>query len=69
LKFDLSANAEEKNYTLLMHHFGGDLHKALHTQQDSPLNYGSEFKPVSTPELIFKNHPSWPKTKTALSVG
>ncbi len=66
-KFDLSVDAAERNYTLLMQHFEGDLHKALHAQQESPLNYGSEFKPISTLELIFKDHPSWPKIKTVLS--
>jgi hypothetical protein len=52
-----------------MHLFEGDLHKALHTQQESPLNYGLEFKPVMTLELIFKDHPSWQKIKTVLSNG
>jgi hypothetical protein len=30
-EFDLSVDAAERNYTLLMHHFKGDLHKAFHT--------------------------------------
>jgi hypothetical protein len=47
-EFDLSVEAAEKNHILLMQKFGGDLHSALHTQNKSPLSYGSEFKATST---------------------
>jgi hypothetical protein len=36
-EFDLSVEVAEKNYIILMRKFRGDLHKALHTQQGSPL--------------------------------
>jgi hypothetical protein len=62
-EFDLTVNARERNYALLMHHFEGDLHKALHAQRESPFNCGSEFKPILTFEPIFKDHPSLPKMK------
>jgi hypothetical protein len=68
-KFDLSVEAAEKNYIILMRKFEGDLHKALHAQQGSPLQYGSKFKPVSTLAPIFSNHPSWGKMKTVLLDG
>ncbi len=68
-EFDLSVEAAEKNYILLMRKFGGDLHRALHAQKDSPLSYGSEFKPVSTLETIFSLHPNWQRMKIILLEG
>jgi hypothetical protein len=66
-EFALSVEAAETNYIILMHKFEGDLHKALHAQQGSPLQNGSKFKPVSTLAPIFSNHPSWEKMRTVLS--
>ena len=57
--FEFSLGAANKNFILLTRKFGGDLSKALLAQSDSPLGYGSEFKPIETLELIFRNHPSW----------
>ncbi len=68
-EFDTSVEVAEKNYIILMHKFGGDLHEALHAQQGTPLQYGSEFKPVSILAPIFSLHPSWEKMKTVLSDG
>jgi hypothetical protein len=61
--------ATNKNFTLLEHKFGGVLLEALLAQNDSPLSYGSEFKPIETLELIFKNHPSWSRMKRTLTHG
>jgi hypothetical protein len=52
---------------ILMQKFGGDLHQALHAQQGSPLQYGSEFKPVSILAPILGNHPTWDKMMTLLT--
>ena len=68
-EFDMSVEAAEKNYMILMHKFGGDLHEALRVQQGSPLQYGSEFKPVSILAPIFENHPTWNKMMTLLTEG
>jgi hypothetical protein len=38
--------AANKNFILLEHKFGGVLSEALLAQNDSPLSYGSEFKPI-----------------------
>ncbi len=65
-EFDFSVEAAEKNFILLMQKFGGDLHRALHAQKNSPLSYGSEFKPVSALEPIFSRHPNWPRMKIIL---
>jgi hypothetical protein len=56
--FKFSLEAANKNFILLTRKFGGDLSKALLAQSDSPLGYGSEFKPIETLELTFRNHPS-----------
>jgi hypothetical protein len=68
-EFDLSIEAAKKNYITLMRKFGGDLHKALHAQQGSPLQYDSEFKPESTLALIFSNQPNWEKMRIVLLNG
>ena len=68
-EFNLSVEAANKNYILLMQKFGGDLHRALHAQNESPLSYSSEFKPVSFLEPIFLHHPSWPRMKSILLEG
>jgi hypothetical protein len=68
-EFDMSVKAAEKSYMILMHKFGGDLHKALHAQKGLPLQYGSEFKPVSNLAPIFENHPTWDKMMTILTEG
>jgi hypothetical protein len=49
--------------------FGEDLSEALLAQSDSPLGYGSEFKPIEMLELIFENHPSWSRMKRILTHG
>ena len=61
--FEFSLEAANKNFILLKHKFGGDLLEALLAQSDSPLGYGSEFKPIETLELIFKNHLSWSRRR------
>jgi len=68
-EFDMSVEAAEKNYMILMHKFGGDLHEAIRAQQRSPLQYGSEFKPVSILAPIVENHPTWNKMTTLLTEG
>ena len=61
--------AANKNFILLKRKFGGDLSEALLAQSDSPLGYGSEFKPIETLEPIFENHPSWKRMKRILTHG
>jgi len=46
--------AANKNFILLKRTFGGDLSEALLAQSDSPLGYGSEFKPTKMLEPIFE---------------
>ena len=67
--FKFSLEVANKNFILLTCKFGGDLSKALLAQSDSPLGYGSEFKPIEMIELIFRNHPSWSQMKQVLTHG
>ena len=67
--FEFNLEAANKNFILLKRKFGGDLSEALLAQSDSPLGYGSEFKPIKTLEPIFENHPSWRRMKSILTHG
>ena len=67
--FEFNLEAANKNFILLKRKFGGDLSEALLAQSDSPLGYGSEFKPIETLEPIFENHPSWRRMKRILMHG
>ena len=72
-KFDTSTpealqESAEKNWIVLAKH-GLDLERALEAQQDSPLGYGSEFKPSNILESIFAKHPLWPRLKSILDNG
>ena len=40
------------------------MNEALGSQQNSLLNYGSEFKPVELLNLIFSNHPLWSRLES-----
>jgi len=51
--FEFNLEAANKNFILLKRKFGGDLLEALLAQSDSPLGYGSEFKPIKILEPIF----------------
>jgi hypothetical protein len=68
-KFDPAINAASKNYILLKHTFGGDLQRALDTQPNLPLQYGSKFRTIETLESIFEHHPSWNRMKTVFTFG
>jgi hypothetical protein len=46
-----------------------DLAKALTQQQNSPLGFGSEFKPPSIIQPLFHLHPNWNHVKSILSNG
>jgi hypothetical protein len=67
--FEPLIKAANKNFMLLKHKFSGDLQKALLAQQDSSLGYGLELNPIETLKAIFRNHPSWSRKKSVLSLG
>ena len=57
-----------KNYLVLLKH-GLSLKSALEAQKDSPLGYGSEFRPVETLEQLLVKHPNWTHLKQILISG
>ena len=57
--FELSMEAAERNYLLLMQKYEGSLELALKAQQHSPLGMGSEFRPIEVLQAIYGLHPIW----------
>ena len=57
--FELTTEAAERNFLLLMKRYGGRLDLALKAQQDSPLGMGSEFRPIDVLQVIYAQHPIW----------
>ena len=66
---DLSFTAAEKNATLLLDKYGGNLSAAISANKNSILGYGSEFRPVEVLAKIFKNHPVWNRMSSILLHG
>ena len=52
-----------------MNKYNKDLSKAIVAQFNSPLGYGSEFRPTNTLEVIFSRHPNWTRMKNILENG
>jgi hypothetical protein len=59
-QFKMDSESAEKNVLFLSNH-DLNLSKAFLAQKGSPLDYGSEFKPVGILKPLFKHHPSWQK--------
>ena len=64
----MTQTAAKQNWKLLQKH-DLCLHKALETNKHSQLGPGSEFRPTSTLNHIFKNHPLWKRLSTQLNHG
>ena len=56
-KFFLDQESAQRNFCILQK-YTFDLAKALEAQENSPLSYGSEFKPTNVLSLIFALHPN-----------
>ena len=67
-KFELTMKAALRNYLVLLKH-GLSLESALESQKDSPLGFGSKFRPVKTLEPLLAKHPNWPCLKQILISG
>ena len=55
--FEMTIEAAERNYPLLMQSYKGSLELALKAQQHSPLGMGSEFRPIEVLQAIYSLHP------------
>jgi hypothetical protein len=67
--FELTDEAAEKNFLILMRTYGGCLSDSLAAQQDSTVGYGSEFQDVKTLSNIFQCHPNWTRMSQILTNG
>ena len=67
--FELSTEAAERNYLLLMKKYGGSLEIALKEQRNSPLGMGSEFRPIDVLHTIYGSHPIWDRMVRVLRDG
>jgi hypothetical protein len=67
-QFQMDEESAQNNFLFLERH-ELDLSKALRAQQGSPLDYGSEFKPVEALECLFGLHPNWKRMKKILEEG
>ena len=66
--FEQTQEAAEENFRVLQR-YDNNLEQAIQAQKNSPLGYGSEFRPTEILEYIFRRHPLWPEMKLTLSRG
>jgi hypothetical protein len=57
--FEMTTEAAERNYLLLMQKYKSSLELALKSQQHSSLGIGSEFRPIKVLQAIYGSHPTW----------
>ena len=57
--FELTMEAAERNYQLLIKKYGGSLEKAVKGNRKSPMGLGSEFRPIEVLKRIYHLHPKW----------
>ena len=66
-KFHPTAAAARHNMQVIISH--GSVKAALEAETNSPLCYGSEFRPTRALDKLMCMHPLWDKTKTILEQG
>ncbi len=67
--FELSMKAANKNASILIDKYAGNLSDAIDANSRSILGYGSEFRPIEVIADIYKNHPAWDRMKNILLRG
>ena len=67
--FDLSIEAADKNASILIDKYSGNLSDAIDANSRSILGYGSEFRPTEVIAEIYKNHPCWDRMRNILLHG
>ena len=66
-QFHRTIEAANENWNVLKQY--KNLGAAIEAQQNSILQYGSEFCPIKSLEPLLKNHPLWPRLRISLSTG
>ena len=67
-RFEMTESAAKANWKIL-EKYNLSLEDALRENKNSQLGPGSEFRSVSTLDLIFSNHPLWPRLSSQLKHG
>ena len=67
--FDLTREAAERKYMLLIHKHKGSLAASLESQRDSTVGYGLEFRDEATLYHLFACHPNWNRMTPILRNG
>jgi hypothetical protein len=67
-QFDLSVSAAKHNYNVMRDH-NFSLDDAIGSQANTPLRFGSEFKPLHLLKRILQHHPLWEFTSRYLQDG
>jgi hypothetical protein len=67
--FDLTCEAAQRNYLVLMHMHKGSLATLLESQRYSTVGYGSEFCDEATLSHLFSRHPNWNRMTQILRNG
>ena len=67
--FELSTEAANKNASILINKYAGNLSDAIDANSRSIIGYGSEFRPTEVIADIYKNHPAWDRMKNILLRG
>lgn len=65
--FQPTAAAARHNMDVITSH--GSVQAALESETNSPLCYGSEFRPTRALDKLMCGHPLWPKTKSIMETG
>lgn len=66
--FELTEEAANKNFCVLKR-FEMNLETAIDAQQNSPVGYGSEFRPIHILKPLLQHHPYWNHIQRLLSKG
>jgi hypothetical protein len=66
--FELTEEAAHRNLCILKR-FNQNLQDAIDAQPDSPVSYGSEFRPVTLLQPLFEFHPNWTRFRHLLLNG
>ena len=66
-RFDLSAKSAAYNWTIVKKH--GSLLNAINAQDGTPMELGSEFRPIHILEKNFRHHPLWSDRSSGIKSG
>ena len=66
-RFDLTAKSAAYNWAIVKKH--GSLLNAINAQDGTPMELGSEFRPIHVLEKVFRHHPLWSDLSSGIKSG